>query len=113
MLTLALVWQLMRKYTLTLLAKLSPDGSPIVESEIIHWANQRLEGASKGISIRSFQVCLLNPFSMYSFSKNQFFKIKISKFLKSFALLFTEQGKKGENYSRTDSLQEHSALEWI
>lgn len=59
MLTLALVWQLMRKYTLTLLAKLSPDGSPIVESEIIHWANQRLEGASKGISIRSFQDPLI------------------------------------------------------
>merc|ERR1712110_189852 len=43
-LTLGLIWQLMRKYTLTLLAKLSPDGTPIVETEIITWANQRLEG---------------------------------------------------------------------
>lgn len=53
MLTLALVWQMMRAYTLSLLAKLSPDGSPIVESEIISWANQRLE--SKGASIRHFK----------------------------------------------------------
>ena len=56
MLTLALVWQLMRKYTLSLLAKLSPDGSPIVESEIIHWANQRLQDAGKETSIKHFQV---------------------------------------------------------
>ena len=56
MLTLALVWQLMRKYTLSLLAKLSPDGSPIVESEIIHWANQRLQDSNKETSIKHFQV---------------------------------------------------------
>jgi len=55
MLTLALVWQLMRKYTLSLLAKLSPDGSPIVESEIIHWANQRLQDSGKESSIKHFQ----------------------------------------------------------
>jgi len=55
MLTLALVWQLMRKYTLSLLAKLSPDGSPIVESEIIHWANQRLQDSNKETSIKHFQ----------------------------------------------------------
>jgi len=53
MLTLALVWQLMRAYTLSLLAKLSPDGSPIVESEIISWANERM--ADKGCSIRHFK----------------------------------------------------------
>jgi len=53
MLTLALVWQLMRAYTLSLLKQLSPDGSPIVESEIIAWANERL--ASKGVSIRHFK----------------------------------------------------------
>jgi len=55
MLTLALVWQLMEKYTLSLLAKLSPDGSPIGESEIIDWANQRLQDSNKGISIKNFQ----------------------------------------------------------
>ncbi len=43
----------MRKYTLSLLAKLSPDGTPIVETEILAWANQRLEG--KGVRVRHFQ----------------------------------------------------------
>ena len=56
MLTLALVWQLMEKYTLSLLAKLSPDGSPIGESEIIDWANQRLQDSNKETSIKHFQV---------------------------------------------------------
>ena len=54
-LTLGLVWQLMRKYTLSLLAKLSPDGTPIVETEILTWANQRLEDAGKNIKIKHFQ----------------------------------------------------------
>jgi hypothetical protein len=50
------VWQLMRKYTLSLLSKLSPDGTPIVETEILTWANQRLQDAGKSISIKHFQV---------------------------------------------------------
>merc|ERR1719516_803707 len=54
-LTLALVWQLMRAYTLSLLSKLNEDGTPIVESEIISWANNKLAEAGKNISIRSFQ----------------------------------------------------------
>jgi len=54
-LTLALVWQLMKKYTLSLLAKLSPDGTPIVESEILTWANQRLEDAGKELKVKNFQ----------------------------------------------------------
>merc|ERR1719342_1249029 len=52
-LTLALVWQLMRAYTLSLLSKLNEDGTPIVESEIISWANNKL--TEKGVSIRHFQ----------------------------------------------------------
>jgi len=52
-LTLALVWQLMRAYTLALLSQLNSDNTPIVESEIIAWANQKLE--EKGVSIRHFQ----------------------------------------------------------
>jgi len=55
MLTLALIWQLMRKYTLSLLAKLSPDGTPIVETEILNWANQRFEEAGKNIKVKHFQ----------------------------------------------------------
>jgi hypothetical protein len=50
------VWQLMRKYTLSLLSKLSPDGTPIVETEILTWANQRLKDAGKPIAIKHFQV---------------------------------------------------------
>ena len=53
------VWQLMRAYTLSLLAKLSPDGSPIVESEIVSWANERL--SDKGVSIRHFKVNIFVP----------------------------------------------------
>jgi len=54
-LTLALVWQLMRAYTLSLLSKLNEDGTPIVESEIIAWANNKLASAGKTSSIKHFQ----------------------------------------------------------
>jgi len=54
-LTLALIWQLMRAYTLALLSQLNSDGTPIVESEIISWANKRLEDGGKNISIKGFQ----------------------------------------------------------
>jgi len=54
-LTLALVWQLMRAYTLSLLSKLNEDGTPIVESEIISWANNKLAEAGKTSSIKHFQ----------------------------------------------------------
>ena len=55
-LTLGLVWQLMRAYTLSLLSRLSQNGTPIVESEIITWANQRLEDAGKDCRVKHFQV---------------------------------------------------------
>ena len=60
-LTLALVWQLMRAYTLSLLSQLNSDNTPIVESEIITWANGKLE--EKNVNIRHFQdkVCRLKP----------------------------------------------------
>jgi len=54
-LTLALVWQLMKAYTLSLLSQLNSDGTPIVESEIISWANRKLEEGGKNISIKHFQ----------------------------------------------------------
>merc|ERR1719249_46567 len=54
-LTLALIWQLLRAYTLSLLSQLNSDGTPIVESEIINWANKRLEEGGKNIAIKSFQ----------------------------------------------------------
>ena len=55
-LTLGLVWQLMRQYTLSLLAKLSPDGTPIVETEILAWANQRLKDSGKDVTVKGFHV---------------------------------------------------------
>jgi len=54
-LTLALVWQLMRAYTLSLLSQLNHDGTPIVESEIISWANKRLEEGGRQIKVKHFQ----------------------------------------------------------
>jgi len=54
-LTLALVWQLMRAYTLSLLSKLNEDGTPMVESEIISWANNKLTEGGKTSQIKHFQ----------------------------------------------------------
>jgi len=54
-LTLALIWQLMRAYTLSILTQLAESGNPIVEKEIITWVNTKLKEAGKTSSIRSFQ----------------------------------------------------------
>lgn len=54
-LTLALIWQLMRAYTLSILTQLAQTGNPIVEKEIVTWVNNKLASASKKSSIRSFQ----------------------------------------------------------
>ena len=62
-LTLALVWQLMRAYTLSLLSQLNSDNTPIVESEIITWANNKLE--EKQVSIRHFQDKVNNCIEIY------------------------------------------------
>ncbi|XP_046619835.1 plastin-2 isoform X2 [Neodiprion virginianus] len=55
-LTLALIWQLMRSYTLSILASLAGNqGSPIVEKSIVQWVNSKLQAAGKNSSIKSFQ----------------------------------------------------------
>lgn len=54
-LTLALIWQLMRAYTLSVLSQLAESGSPIVEKEIVQWVNAKLEAAGKKSSISGFQ----------------------------------------------------------
>lgn len=55
-LTLALVWQLMRAYTLTILAQCTQSGeSMATDKEIIVWVNQKLESAGKQSRLRSFQ----------------------------------------------------------
>lgn len=56
-LTLALVWQLMRSYTLSVLSSLNQSTSNAkVEQEIIKWVNEKLESCGKAESkINSFQ----------------------------------------------------------
>lgn len=54
-LTLALIWQLMRAYTLSILSQLTESDSPIVEKEIVMWANKKLSDAGKSSKLRSFQ----------------------------------------------------------
>lgn len=58
-LTLALVWQLMRSYTLNMLSSLpqcqSSTNGKMVEGEIIKWVNEKLKGAEKKSNIFSFQ----------------------------------------------------------
>lgn len=54
-LTLAVIWQLMRSYTLSVLSRLAHSGSPIVEKEIVQWVNNKLAAANKSSSIRGFQ----------------------------------------------------------
>ncbi|CAH1103366.1 unnamed protein product [Psylliodes chrysocephalus] len=54
-LTLALVWQLMRAYTLSILTRLAHSGNPMVEKEIVNWVNNKLTSAGKKSSIRNFQ----------------------------------------------------------
>ena len=41
-LTLALVWQLMRAYTLAILSRMSDDGHQVVDDEIIVWAKGKV-----------------------------------------------------------------------
>lgn len=55
MLTLALVWQMMRAYTLSILTALTGDAEPITEPEIIKWANEKLKEGNKTREIHSFQ----------------------------------------------------------
>nr|CAD7397469.1 unnamed protein product [Timema poppensis] len=54
-LTLALIWQLMRAYTLSVLTQLANTGSPIVEKEIVTWVNSKLSAANKKSFLKSFQ----------------------------------------------------------
>ncbi|XP_059222759.1 plastin-3 isoform X2 [Stomoxys calcitrans] len=53
-LTLALIWQLMRAYTLSILSRLANSGNPIVEKEIVQWVNSKLTEAGKESSLKNF-----------------------------------------------------------
>ena len=41
-LTLGLVWQVMRAYTLSILQKLAQSTTPIADKDIINWANEKV-----------------------------------------------------------------------
>uniref|UniRef100_A0A7E4VXM6 Plastin-3 n=1 Tax=Panagrellus redivivus TaxID=6233 RepID=A0A7E4VXM6_PANRE len=53
-LTLALVWQLMRAYTLAILARCTNNGSFATDKEIVAWSNQKLQTAGKTSQFKSF-----------------------------------------------------------
>ena len=52
----ALIWQLMRAYTLTVLSQLASSENPIVDREIIEWVNEKLQAGGKTSRVKSFQV---------------------------------------------------------
>ncbi|VIO86952.1 Uncharacterized protein BM_BM7222 [Brugia malayi] len=55
-LTLALVWQLMRAYTLTVLAQCTQSGDSLAtDKEIIAWVNKKLASSERKRAIKSFQ----------------------------------------------------------
>lgn len=55
-LTLAMVWQMMRAYTLAILQSLSANkDKPVKDSDIVDWTNEKLASAKKETSIKSFK----------------------------------------------------------
>lgn len=53
----ALVWQLMRAYTLSILQSLAATGHPIVEKEIVDWANRKV---SPVVVMEMLNICADN-----------------------------------------------------
>ncbi len=53
-LTLAIIWQLMKKYTLSVLEKCQESRKPVKEAEIVQWSNFRLERGGKRTRITGF-----------------------------------------------------------
>ncbi len=53
-LTLGLVWQIMRAYTLSILQKLANSTTPIADKDIINWANNKLKNGNKKTFLTNF-----------------------------------------------------------
>lgn len=51
----ALIWQIMRAYTLSILSSLANTNSPMIEKEIVAWVNRKLQEAGKTSSLKNFQ----------------------------------------------------------
>jgi plastin-3 len=67
-LTLALVWQLMRAYTLSILTQLAAkDGSAhaVVESEIVEWVNKKVNNFNQSLFEHCFNILLFNTTISY------------------------------------------------
>uniref|UniRef100_A0A671LZP0 Plastin-3 n=1 Tax=Sinocyclocheilus anshuiensis TaxID=1608454 RepID=A0A671LZP0_9TELE len=62
-LTLALVWQLMRRYTLNVLEGLG-DGQKVNDDIIVNWVNKTLSGAGKSTKISSFKKAIESVFAV-------------------------------------------------
>lgn len=54
-LTLAVVWQMMRAHTISILNKLAGGGGRISDNDIVAWVNQQLSANGKSSSITSFK----------------------------------------------------------
>jgi hypothetical protein len=52
---LAIVWQMMRAYTIAILERISGDGKRISDEQIVQWANNKCASAGKNSSIRNFK----------------------------------------------------------
>jgi hypothetical protein len=74
----ALIWQLMRAYTLSILTQLANTGSPIVEKEIVTWVNNKLASAHKKSSLKSFQVSGFTFWQTLKFNNLSYFHNKMS-----------------------------------
>lgn len=57
---LALLWQLMRNYTLEILKKLSGSSKPLADADIVSWVNETLKSGGKSSSIKSFKDTALS-----------------------------------------------------
>ncbi|KNC81265.1 hypothetical protein SARC_06396 [Sphaeroforma arctica JP610] len=55
MFTLAIVWQLMRAYTLEMLKNIAKTDQPMVDKDIIAWTNSKLAEYEKSSSIKNFK----------------------------------------------------------
>ncbi|KAF1744108.1 hypothetical protein MXB_2870 [Myxobolus squamalis] len=64
---LAIVWQLMHRYTIKMLQEASDSDKPITNEEIISWANGKYQQAGKEISISSFKdPLILNSIAVFA-----------------------------------------------
>jgi plastin-3 len=66
-LTLGLVWQIMRAYTLSILQKLAKSSTPIADKDIITWANAKVKPSTVPIFSTSIVVFQLKSANKQTF----------------------------------------------